>query len=192
MKKKKKSNAPFTFKELLFGFLAISKVFYWMDNINAIMLDELGEALPRVIERLLFRDFITILILIAMFLLSHYTEKYSGTNRKFLKHLAMFAAGWVIYIGIIVGYLTAADWLFDAVVIQIDNWPLFIREMSVMYVICCIVLEAKDRLKKKENELYIPAPDSPEEKLAMLTALHEGGLLTEEEFALKKEQAVML
>ena len=190
--KKKKSASAFTFKELLFAYLAISKVFYWIDSIGKVLADDLGEALPVLIERLLFQDLITILILIAMFFLTHYMETHPGMRGKFMKHLLLYGVGWVIYIGIIVGYLTLANILFASVTIQIDNWLIFIREISMIYLICCVVLEVKDRLKKKENALYIPAPDSPEEKLALLTALHEGGLLTEAEFTQKKEMATVV
>ena len=152
MPKKKKS--AFTFKELLFAYLAISKLMYWMNNIAAIQQDEFGEVWRMVLDRILLQDIMTIWILVAMFLLDHYIETHPSITNGSIKKILVYGLGYVIYIVSIVVYMLVLG-LFPNMNIYIDSWWDFIFGFSIFFIVACVVLNIKERLKKKEAEMYI-------------------------------------
>jgi len=149
---KPKKKPAFTFKELLFAYLAISKLMYWMNNIAAIQQDELGEVWRMVLNRLLGQDIMTIWILIAMFLLDHYVKTHPSIKKGSIRDILIYGIGYVIYIVSIIVYTWVLG-LFSLA--QINNWGAFILNFSIFYVAACVVLGVKERVKKKEAELYI-------------------------------------
>ena len=180
MPKKKKS--AFSFKELLFAYLAISKLMYWMNNIAAIRQDELGEVWRMVLNRILSQDIMTIWILVAMFLLEHYIETHPTFSKGSLKHILVYGIGYVIYIVSVVLYVLLLSVLINT---QIGGWGVLLINFSFFYMAVCVVLNIKDRMKKKEAELYIPAEKTNEDSIALLSTLHERGVLTKGEYESK-------
>ena len=183
MSEKKKS--AFTFKELLFAYLAISKLMYWVDNINAIYLDELGSVWNMIVNRLLGRDIMVIWILIVMFLLDHYISTHPSVRKNFIKNILTYGIGYLLYIASIVGYIFLLG-LFDLA--QIGDWFEFLLSFTVFYVIASVVLHIKEVKKKKEAEMYIPEEKTNEDSLAMLDTLHKRGVLTKNEYESKKAE----
>jgi len=152
-KKPAKKKPAFTFKELLFAYLAISKLMYWMNNINEIQQDGLWEIGRMVVNRLLAQDIVTIWILIAMFLLEHYISTHPSIKTGRIKIILLYSIGYVIYVSSIVVYLVILNIFMD---VQIYSWVDLIFGFSLFYVAACVVLYVKDRAKKKEAEMYIP------------------------------------
>ena len=183
-----KKKPPFTFKELLFSYLAITKLMYWIGNLAGI--DEFGGAVNLVIDRLIVQDIMVIWILIAMFLLDHYVETRPSLTSSIIKRLLTYGLGYIIYIGSIVGYI-----LLLAVLPITDMQGLsqaldFMGEVlifySVFFVIACVFLSLKDRMKKSDAEKYIA--ESEDNTLSLLATLHSRGVLTQSEYESKKAE----
>ena len=180
------NNKPaFTFKELLFAYLAVSKLMYWMDKINAIPEDGLGAILNLIIARLLEQDIMTIWVLVSMFLLDHYIETHPSIAKGWFRNFIFYNIGYAIYVVSIVGYLLLIGLYFGP---QFDGWRGLLEILffySIFYVIACVILNLKDRLKKKEAEKYILEEKEKDDTIALLSVLYERGVLTQEEFESK-------
>jgi len=176
-----KKKSAFTFKELLFAYLAISKLFYWMNNIGSLAQDDWSAVLNFIVDRLLMQDIMTIWILVAMFLLEHYADKYFGDNKTLVKNLVIFGIGYVIYTVSIVLYSIVIHAIFAEYMITVSEIISFLLDMTLFYAIACAVLQIKDRLKKKEAEHYVAREKACEDTADLLATLQERGVLTLEE-----------
>jgi len=186
MLEKKKS--AFTLKELLFAYLAISKLMYWMDNIVAIGQDELGEVGRMVLNRLLNQDIMIIIILLAMFLLEHYISTHPALTKSVTKNILVYGIGYVIYIVSLVVYVFALNWIFQQQLPQLSGLGVFLLEFSAFYVIACVFLYVKERIKEREAKKHILADKKSEDTQALLDILHERGVLTQEEYERKSSE----
>jgi len=180
-----KKKSAFTVKELFFGYLAINKLMYWIGNINAIQQDELGVVWRMILERFLLYDILTIWILVAMYLLEHYVDTHPAVTKGFKKYVLLYGIGYVIYIVSIVGYLTLLG-LFVSV--EISNWFDFLFGFSIFFAIAAVVMNIKDRMKKKEAEIYAPVASADDDSESLLSILHERGVLTQDEYESKKAE----
>jgi len=180
-----KKKPAFTFKELLFAYLAISKLMYWMNNIAAIQHEGLQGIGLMILNRLLIQDIMTIWILVAMALLTNYIDTHPAVTRGFVKSILLYSIGYVVYVGSIVIYTLVLNQILAS---QVGSWVEHILGFSIFYVIACVVLSIKDRLKKKEAEMYIPAEKINEDSLALLSTLYKRGVLTQEEYLGKKSE----
>lgn len=149
---KKKKKSAFTFKELLFAYLAISKLMYWVNNISSIGNEGFPAIANMVINRLLGQDIMVIWILIAMFLLEHYIRTHPAVKGGILTTILVYGIGYLIYVTSIILYTLFMIFVTDTV---INDWFMYIVNFSVFYIIACVFLHIKDRLKKKEAEMYI-------------------------------------
>jgi len=184
----RKKKPPFTFKELLFSYLAITKLMYWIGNLANI--DELGGAVDLIVNRLIVQDIMVVWILIAMFLLDHYVETRPSLTSSWTKKLLTYGLGFVIYIGSIVGYIFLLAALPIPGLLGISEALEFMSEVllfySVFFVIACVFLSLKERVKKKEAEIYIAESES--DTLSLLATLHKRGVLTQSEYEIKKAE----
>ncbi|MCL2222717.1 MAG: SHOCT domain-containing protein [Oscillospiraceae bacterium] len=182
MKTKKSTGAGFSFKQLLFYYLAVTKVLYWINMVGTMeSLDEFGIIF---LNRMVGQDIMVIMVLIAM----HFLDKYlfrGKSDNDLLANVKLYSIGAVIGVAIITGY-TLLIGLF--VPIHINNWFIFILNLVIMFVIVSFFLHIKDRMKKKESALYLPDAYTNESKLAMLKSLCDTGVLTQEEFDEKAAQ----
>jgi len=183
MQNKKKS--AFSFKELLFAYLAISKVTYWLNTIAEIQQDELGAVWHRVLDRLLTQDILTIWILVAMFLIEHYIDTHPSISKGAVKNILVYSIGYVFYIISLIAYILILGMIIDT---QINNWVDFIVSYSIVYAVACLVLYIKEHIKKKEAEVHSPLVNSDEDSLSLLTTLWERGVLTQDEYDNKKAE----
>jgi predicted neutral ceramidase superfamily lipid hydrolase len=124
------------------------------------------------------QDIMTIIILIAMSILDYYLFRGKDSN-DFIATVKLYIIGFIIFITLITGY-TFFIGLF--VTVNIANWPLYILNWAIIFVVICVALYIKDKIKTKEAEKYLPDADTNEGKLAMLKTLHEKGVLTQAEF----------
>ncbi|MCL2227789.1 MAG: hypothetical protein FWB97_09240 [Oscillospiraceae bacterium] len=180
----KKKNPAFTVKELLFAYLAISKLMYWMENVAAIYQDIFGEVWRMVLNRLLMQDIIIIWILVAMFFLDHYISTHPSVAEGPKKYVLVYGIGYVIYMASIVGYLFVLRLFID---VQIDSWAEILFSFSIFYAIASVMMYLKERMKKKEAAMYIPAEKINKDSLVLLATLRERGVLTQDEYKSKKE-----
>lgn len=181
-KTKTTKKSGFNFKQLLFGYLAVTKVLYW---INAIAyLDNFGEFGIMFLNRLISQDIMVILILTAM----HFLERYifNGKNdNDLMANVKHYTIGLVIFIALITGYNFL---LMPFVDFYIDNWFTFFLNQVIVYSIIAVFLHIKSNLKQKEAKQYIPDADTEAGKISLLTALRDAGVLTQEEFETKSLQ----
>ena len=183
-----KTKFGFSLKELLFAYLAINKLFYWMENIAAIRADELGTVAGAIIDRLINRDFMAIVILIMMFSLDHYIETHPTLSNSNVKYLMVLIIGYVFYISSITLYSMIVNAIFAGDFIT-GFWVAIemIPNMTLVYLIASIVLSVKDKMKKKEALMYLPDADSAEARIDMLNKLCSCGVISQEEYENKKE-----
>ncbi|MCL2189125.1 MAG: hypothetical protein FWC16_09425 [Defluviitaleaceae bacterium] len=176
-----------SFKELIFAYLAINKVFYWINNINKIQQDEFGTLGWLIFERLLTQDIMTVIILLMMSALDTYIERHPAVKEGTLKHVLVYGIGYVLYIIAIVSYSVLVGAIFDGGVVPalqfaVEMLPFF----SMIYIIACIVLSIKEKMKKKEALQYLPDANSPEMRLHMLNELCQCGVISQDEYETKK------
>jgi len=182
MKPKKSIGLWFSFKQLLFAYLAVTKVMYWIGTIA--MVDNLGEFGGVFLRRMINQDIMTIVILIIMFgLEARIVSKASKNN--LLANVKFYTISLVIYLALIVGYNLLLGLFFD---VSVDSWLIFIAEWIVIFMIACLFLHLKEKLKKKETEMYLPDAGTNAGKIAMLKSLCDAGVLTQEEFEAKHKK----
>ena len=182
MKPKKSIGLGFSFKQLLFAYLAVTKVMYWIGTIA--MMDNLGEFGGVFINRMINQDIMTIVILVTMFSLE--ARIFSKTSENnLLANVKLYAIGLIIYLALIVAYNFLLGLFID---VSVDNWLMFIVGWIVIFVIISLFLHLKEKLKKKETEMYLPSADTDEGKIFMLKSLCDTGVLTQEEFEEKHKK----
>ncbi|MCL2248485.1 MAG: hypothetical protein FWC13_04380 [Oscillospiraceae bacterium] len=173
---KKPTKKVLDVKQMLFYYLAITKIFYWIGTLNAI--ENLGEFGNVFINRMINQDIMTIIILVAMSVLDYYLFRGKDSG-DFIATIKLYILGFIIFIALIIGY-TLLLGLF--ITVNINDWPMFILDWAIIFVVICVGLYIKDRFKAKEAEKYLPNADTSEGKLAMLKTLCEKGVLTQAEF----------
>lgn len=180
------------FKEMLFIYLAITKIFYWYNTIIETAQNDLGSVGWVILNRLLGQDLIIIASIIIMFLLDNYIQKGSYIEgqkySRVLREIKIYAFGYVAFIGFILIYF----WTLSTLLGDRMNWGFVIVYSSAAYLVVSAGLETKLYFKRK----FAPADALPihsvEDKLAMLKALHDDGILTQEEYDSKLQEVKLL
>jgi len=177
MKKQKKIDRSLL-KELLFTYLAITKIMYWMDVIMGVGTEGFDFIAigGTVIARLLERDILLILGIIAFFWLDEMLEKKKSKHGKFMEYVVFYAVGFVVLAGITAAYLGLLSLIFGP--LEINSWGAFIGYGFLGYVVVAIALNVKIYFKSKAK----PDFATNEDKIKMLKILREGGILTQDEF----------
>jgi len=172
-------------KEILFTYLAISKTLYWVDTITALNQSDLGNVGQAVLMRFLGRDFLLIVGVIAFFFLNKLIDSKKSKHNKFFEHLRFYIIGYFMLFGITFIYMWILNWFYP---VQIDSWGQFIGLGTVGYLAVIVVINAKYYFKEKEVSGYAASMQSTDDKLTMLKVLLQDGILTPEEFDLKKKK----
>lgn len=172
-------------KEMLFTYLAISKVLYWVDTIMALEQRDLGHVGEAVVQRLLNQDIMLISGVILFYCLDKLIAKKFNSG-KFLEYVVFYAAGFVGMIGLLYLYLWIMSWF---VTLEFPPLGAVVSNFSLGYIAVIVVLNIKYYMKAKEKETHkdTPSTQDADSKLAMLKALLDGGVLTKEEFETKKK-----
>jgi len=169
---------------MLFAYFAISKIFYWYNTILSVLSQgEFREAWTEILGRFLSQDVLIIAGILIVFGIEKFVDAKmstgSKTRRQIIEHIITFA----LIVGVMLAYFGVVN--------------LFIRDNggfdliggliygSIGYLIVAIVFEVKSYLKKKQMAKYISDLDA-DEKLTMLKALHDSGILTKEEYDTKR------
>ena len=169
---------------MIFSYLVISKVLYYFYMIaTALNQGGLWVMAETVLTRLFTQDILIILIILLTFntekIVTSKISKYNKTVSQTMVHVIDY----VLYMGVLAIYFWAM--LFFGI-FQNMNWLVFLIHSSVIYLAIVAVLEIKKYLKKKEMTTYAPVLDK-DEKLFMLKTLLDNGVLTQEEYDLKRE-----
>ena len=196
MKKEKRRGLPL--KEILFGYLALSKILYWIDMIAGAEQGDFRNAAGAVWIRLIDRDILLVIIVILFVFLEKLLMKKFKVN-GILKHVLLYVIGYVGMIGLFYMYSGVLSLFFS-----VDFPPLMetIVNNVVWYITVIITLEIKVYFKTKTKPDYDSAAQSAEgeaseslvpsftDKLAMLKSMLDDGILTQAEFDRKKERVL--
>jgi len=166
-------------KEMLFSYLAVTKILYWLNTVTALNQAGFGVVTQAVAGRLLSQDVLIIAsILIFAFLDKRISSKKSR-HSSILGHVIFYAVGYAAVFGFAAGYALLMSRVFEGM--AIDSWAAFFAYGTFGYLVIVIVLNIKYHFKAKSKAANIPK----DEKLAALNILLDGGILTQEEFASK-------
>jgi len=171
-------------KEMLFTYLAISKILYWFNTITILGQSDLGRVWVAVMERLLSQDILIILGVIFFFFLNKHIQNKKSKHGKVFENVLFYGVGGIVLIG--------GSLLYALIMRSLFAWQLdlgfFLVYLFVGYVVVAIALEIKEYFKKKASLDYAPSEKSTDDKLTMLKILYSDGILTQEEFDQKKEK----
>ncbi|MCL2854487.1 MAG: hypothetical protein FWE21_02585 [Defluviitaleaceae bacterium] len=161
-------------KEMVFAYLAVTKIMYWFGLINTVNQDGAGDLWQTVLARILHQD----LPLVITVVLFHFLDKMIRLRRskysKVLEYIVFYAIGFVAIVGIyfIHGLLVFG---INAMTYMVN----FLVNFAIGYIIVAAILEIKYRIKFKSKPLA-------DDRCAMLQTLLDDGILTQEEFDSKK------
>ena len=188
------------FKEILFGYLAMSKILYWIDFIFTMDQSELSSMRENILMRLVNRDLLIIIGVIAFFYLEKRIERIELKKSKYSKILEFIlyhVIGYVVLLGIIfiyfMVYLIVREWLGLEQSLSLGEYAIaflgIIPNYTIGYPLAAVALEIKYRLKqkKKVSSEDLLSVHSTEDKLTMLKILLDDCILTQEEFDYKKD-----
>jgi len=177
------------FKEMLFTYLAISKFFYWMNTISALNLSDAGNVGQAVLERFLNQDFLIIAGVVVFFWLERTITLRKSKYSKVWENMLFYGIGFVILTGMIVGYTALLNLIFVRTLVLPSDGGTFLMTTFVIYAMMMSVLNFKDYLKRKEKAIYANklSVRSAGDRLTMLQALLDDGVLTQDEFDCKEK-----
>lgn len=182
-------------KEILFTYLALSKIMYWMETVTVMNPVNLADAAQGVMMRFLGRDLMLIIGVTAFFFLDKVIALKKSKYSSILEHVIFYAVGYVVLMSITFVYMLGLNLVFLA---QEFSLGVFAREFTgflpssvPIYIVVVIALNVKLYFKAKGKQTLAQAAlpnQSTEDKLTMLKALLDDGVLTQEEFDSKKEK----
>jgi len=170
---------------MLFAYLAVSKIFYWLDFINdTLNQGDLRAVGADLLTRLFTQDMLIILGILLVTCIEKFTQLKMSKYKKIWKEIIGHIAIYLLMQGVLFAYV----WV-RALVLGLPlnwNWGESFIIGGIMYFMIAVVFEVKKFLKKKELIECAPVL-SADEKLAMLKALLNNGVFTQEEYDRKKE-----
>ena len=175
-------------KEMIFAYLAISKVSYWLNLIAGA--EGFEGVWSGVLERLLSRDIIIILLVISIYTFEYMfimkRKKWSGN----LAQVIIVGIGFVMYIVIANTYLLVINWILQD---SFNVWSFLERSLrgnllnlTISYFVIAGVVFLKETFKKKEAYAYPLDIQRKDIKLETLKALLDDGVLSQEDFDVQK------
>ena len=177
-------------KEILFTYLAVNKIMYWFNTITALNQSDIGNVGRAVFMRLLNQDLLLIIGVIAFFFLDKLIYLKKSRYNNILITVIFYAIGYVGLMAIAFSYNLIINLIFSA-----ESFPLgefvrlfmgFMPSATLGYIVVAAVLEIKQFFKAKEKKTSADAIHDTEDKLTMLKALFDDGILAQEEFEHKK------
>jgi hypothetical protein len=180
-------------KEILFLYLAINKIMYWFIVITDMNQDGLEDVWLVVLNRFLNQDLVLIIGIIFLYLLDKRIEFTKEKYGKIVGDIITLSIGFIVLAGVyFTYYLTMSLILAEefSIGLFVRDFIYFLPTYALAYLTVAITIEIKHYFKRKNKEpLEVPKPvQNPEDKLAMLKVLLDDGILTKEEFNLKREK----
>ena len=180
----KKSRLPV--KEMLFIYLAISKGWYWFNVFARMEQRNLANLWDIVVMRFLNQDAVIIALIIAFVYLDKFISRWRIKHNRIWEDILLTCAGYVAYIGIIFVHrqILLLVRLEDLRYWSIRAWMGDFVYFTIGYFAVAAMISLKLHFKDKEKAAATPAI-SIDDKLAMLKALYENGVLTQDELDVK-------
>jgi len=144
---------------------------------------DLGSMGQAIIMRLLGQDLLLIAGVAMFFFLDKLISQKQSKSNSVLDIIKFYGIGYVALFGLTVIYIGIMN-LFVSV--QIYSLSAFVIQGTLGYIVVAVVLNLKYYFKSKEKSVYAVSAPSTEDKLSMLQALLDDGILTKEEFDQKK------
>jgi len=168
---------------MLILYLAISKTVYWLNAIAELSQSEFDGVGRALLVRILNRDLLIILGLILFFFLEKAIDWKETKHGGILQHIMFYSIGYVMLFALYLAYIWVLNLVFaDPVDWSTFNWSTTIAFSLIMYVaIMCVATIKQTKLDKANKK-------AETDKLAMLEALANDGILTPEELEQKKEK----
>jgi len=167
-------------KEMLFSYLAISKILYWLNYFNDMQVESAGTA---VLDRFLNQDIIIIASVIIFFVLEKFI--YMKKNSKYdniITSIKLYGIGYIALIGFFYLY----SWIMSLFLeVTFPGFWTMIGSSLIGFIVIAFLLNLKYSFKFKKTEYKII-----DDKLTMLETLLKEGILTQDEFNQKKKLLV--
>ena len=176
----KKSWSPI--KEMLFTYLAISKIIYWINTVSAMNQSDIGGLGEAVLTRLLYQDVILIVSVIFFYFLDKRIQLRRSKYSKVLEHVVFYVIGFVALLGFLLVYNRI---VFGP--LQVDSWATLIGSYVLFYLAIIVALNIKLYFKAKAKPECVPPVQSTDDQRTMLKVLLDDGVLTQEEFDHKEK-----
>ena len=177
-------------KEMVFAYLAISKMLYWISIIPTVNnLQGMGRV---VLERLLERDFVLITFIVGI----HFFEKkfilQQDRWRGVSGQIMLAISGYGMFTIILLTFIWGVGLILSTPVNmgELLSGP-YMRNMTMIYFIIFGAMTVKEHFKKKEASEYALDIQSTNIKLEMLKTLLEDGALSQEEFDKQKVKLLL-
>ena len=179
-------------KEILFMYLAASKIIYWMDV--AVTADGLDNVWRTVLERLLYRDIGLILILVFMYMFEKVIILKQGKFRLrgVWPHVILAVCGYVVFVAIVTGY----SWLFHLIYsepfsLRAFLFSGFMFNGTIIFFVVTTALTVKDYFKQKSATEYALDIQSTDIKLEMLGTLLDDGVLSRDDYEEQRSKVIL-
>ena len=173
-------------KEILFTYLAISKLLYWINIATAAdSFESVGRAVS---QRLINRDIVLILVIVFIFLFEKKVVMKQKNREGILAQIILAVGGYIMFGVILVGYLWILSLVFSVPFSAIDFLRAEMISWTVIFFIIMGALIAKEHFKKKEAYEYALDVQSKNIKLEMLETLRDEKVLSQKQFDKQKEK----
>ena len=185
---KEKQGKWANFFDMLFMFLAISKIMYWFNTIFAAAQNGFGSVAEVIVIRLLNQDIMIIAGVLIFFGLEKIIDMQKTKLNKTLYNILLYVVGYILLMATFIAYFR----LMSFITAEPFDWQgiiTFLQFSLLWYLLIIVILNVKQYLKEKEIKMAenTPVTYSNNEKLSMLEVLLTDGILSQEEYDRKKE-----
>ena len=170
-------------KEMLFTYLAISKMMYWLNIVTEA--SGFDGVLHAVLERLINRDIVLILVIVFLYVLEHKFIMNQKWN-NFLAQVILIIVGYVLFSVILITYVWVLHLIFTTNFSIRVFMGSYLAGWTITYFVIAIAAAVQEHFKKKAASEYAIDIKSMNIKLEMLQALLNDGVLSQEEFDMQK------
>jgi len=179
--------------EMLFTYLAISKILYWYNNITAMGQGDILGTIEGFLLRFVYTDLGLILGVVFFYffdkLIALGKPREQTIFKNIIDNMLFYVVGYVALMAISTAY--SAGLAVIEGTIDRFSWSgllSFVGSTIPAYIVVCVVLSIKEYSKRKGKEIAEceTAAQSKERKLTMLESLLSDGILSREEYEAKK------
>jgi len=185
--------------EILFTYLAISKILYWYNNVTAMGQGDILGAVEGFLIRFVYNDLILIIGVIFFYFLDKFIVLKKSRERTvfmgIIENIIFYVVGYGVLMVISTAYsviLAIIEGTFGQ--FSWSGFMVYIGYTLPAYLVVIAVFNIKDYFKKKGKEIAEGETDSQikDKKLSMLESLLKDGILTQEEFDEKREKVLSI
>jgi len=185
---KEKQGKWATFFDMLFMFLAISKIMYWFNTIFVAAQNGFGNVAEVIVVRLLNQDIMIIAGVLIFFGLEKIIDMQKAKFSKTIYNILLYVIGYILLMATFIAYIMIISFI-TAEPLGRQEIIRFLQYSLLWYLLIIVILNVKQYIKEKEKKMAetTPATYSNDEKISMLEVLLTDGILSQEEYDRKKE-----